>query len=432
MKLTNPVITKFTDLSDVPHSYVGSANKFTKVNASETGMEFATGGGGVPAGLDMQVQFNDSGSFGGSSAFLFDKTSNAITLGIENNVGSIGAPNATTANTYGSALFLNSGDGKGSGGGGDIHITSGNGNLTDGINAGGAVNFYSGSGGIISGDGGAMAFVAGNSVTTGNGGTFQMFGGNGALNGDGGFFNLISGNSGSGSGNGGAFTIKAGNAVANGNGGNIIIVAGNTLTGSIGNIKLENPVNNIDAIIDLSFLTTSDKTFTFQNKTGTLALTSDLSSIVLFDHYTNAGNVTTGETDLYSDTIAAGQLASNGEKLEAEYGGVFISSGTATRQVKLYFGGTVIFDSGTLTLSLSSAWTMYTVIIRVSASVIRYMISFTTEGAALSAYTSVGELTGLTLSNTNILKVTGQAAGVGAATNDIVAKLGSVEWRKAA
>lgn len=146
----------------------------------------------------------------------------------------------------------------------------------------------------------------------------------------------------------------------------------------------------------------------------------------LFDHYADQGNGTTVETDLYSDTIAAGQLANNGDKLEIEYGGIFVSSATATREVKIYFAGTAIFDTGALTLSLSSAWTAFAKIIRVSATVVRYMVSFTTEGAALAAYTAVGELTGLTLSGTTVLKITGQAAGVGAATNDIVAKLGSV------
>ena len=88
-------------------------------------------------------------------------------------------------------------------------------------------------------------------------------------------------------------------------------------------------------------------------------------------------------------------------------------------------------DSGALTLTLSSAWTVYITIIRVSSSVVRYTISMTTEGAALAAYTSVGEVTGLTLSGSNILKITGQAAGVGAATNDIVAKMGYIEYKPA-
>ncbi len=118
-----------------------------------------------------------------------------------------------------------------------------------------------------------------------------------------------------------------------------------------------------------------------------------------------------------------------GDKIEAEYGGTFVSSATATREVKAYFGGTMIFDTGTLTLSLSSAWTMYVTLIRVSSTVVRYMVSFTTEGAALAAYTAVGEVTGLTLSGTNILKITGEAAGVGATTNDIVAMMGYVEFK---
>ena len=149
-------------------------------------------------------------------------------------------------------------------------------------------------------------------------------------------------------------------------------------------------------------------------------------AIAIFDHHADAGNTGTGEDDLYGDTIAAGQLATNDDKIFAEYGGVFVSSGTATREIKAYFGGTMIFDTGTLTLSLSSAWTLYLMLIRVSSSVIRYEVSFATEGAALGAYTSAGEVTGLTLSGTNVLKLTGEAAGVGAATNDIVAKLGTV------
>lgn len=189
-----------------------------------------------------------------------------------------------------------------------------------------------------------------------------------------------------------------------------------------------------------------DLTFSWGSGSGDMLAANNLSDVasvataranlglsaVLFDHYADAANVTTGETDLYSDTLAAGRLANNGEKIEAEYGGVFVSSATATRQVKVYFGGTVILDTGALTLSLSSAWTAYVTIIRKSATVVRYMVSFATEGAALAAYTSAGEVTSLTLSNTQVVKVTGQAAGVGAASGDITAKLGSLEWKPAA
>ena len=183
---------------------------------------------------------------------------------------------------------------------------------------------------------------------------------------------------------------------------------------------------------DVKSLTTL---FYFHKHEGTpLDRTLPLTGVAktLFDHYADAGNTGTGEDDLYSDTIVGAQLNKAGDKLEAQYGGVYVSSGTATRQIKIYFGGTAIFDTGALTLSLSSAWTAYVSIIRVSATVIRYSISFTTEGAALAAYTAVGELTGLTLGSSNILKITGEAAGVGAATNDIVAKMGYVEFKPAA
>lgn len=149
---------------------------------------------------------------------------------------------------------------------------------------------------------------------------------------------------------------------------------------------------------------------------------------VIFDNYTDAGNSTTTKTDLYSYTTPASALASNGEKIQAQYGGVFVSSGTATREITVSFAGTDIFDTGTLTLSISASWVVDVTIIRVSSSVVRYMITLNTQGAALSAYTSSGELTGLTLTNTNILKITGQAAGVGAATNDIVAKAAFGKW----
>jgi hypothetical protein len=67
---------------------------------------------------------------------------------------------------------------------------------------------------------------------------------------------------------------------------------------------------------------------------------------ILFDHYVDAGNSTTTETDLYSDTLAANTFNANGDKIFAEYGGVFVSSATATRQIKIKFAGSTILDTG--------------------------------------------------------------------------------------
>ncbi len=146
----------------------------------------------------------------------------------------------------------------------------------------------------------------------------------------------------------------------------------------------------------------------------------------LFTHTSSVGNGTTVETDIVSDSIAGGTLAANGEVVSARYAGTLASSGTATRQLRAYFAGTGIFDSGALSVSVAGDWVMDVTLIRVSATVVRYAVALTLTGASLGAYANVGELTGLTLSSANVLKVTGQAGGVGAASNDIVAMLASV------
>jgi hypothetical protein len=152
----------------------------------------------------------------------------------------------------------------------------------------------------------------------------------------------------------------------------------------------------------------------------------------IFDHSTDAGNGTTVETDLYSDSVPANTFGSDNDKVTAQYGGIFVSSATATRQIKVYFAGTVILDTGALSISTSSSWSINVYLHRVSSTVVRYTVALQTAGASTAVYNATGELTGLTLSNANTLKITGQAAGVGAATNDIVAKLATVRFDPAA
>lgn len=118
---------QFIALTDVPNSYLGQAGKYPKVKATEDGLEFGTAGStsplttkgdlygfstvdaripvgtdgkvlqadssnplGVswqtpstttPAGSNTQVQFNDSGVFGGDAGFTYDKTTDIATIG---------------------------------------------------------------------------------------------------------------------------------------------------------------------------------------------------------------------------------------------------------------------------------------------------------------------------------------------------------------
>lgn len=172
--------------------------------------------------------------------------------------------------------------------------------------------------------------------------------------------------------------------------------------------------------------------FSAGTKRVAVADVADVRKLEKFDNFADAGNSGTTETDLYSNTLTANRLEVNGDKINSYCGGIFVGSATATRQVKVYFGGTAILDTGALSVSSASSWTCYIDIIRVNSTTVRYMVTLSTQGATPTVYTSVGELTGLTLSNTQILKITGTAAGTGAASNDIVAKLGSVSFHPAA
>lgn len=231
-----------------------------------------------------------------------------------------------------------------------------------------------------------------------------------------------------------------------------------------GSIRFLKDTNEIYAIWDLSLILTSNKTFTLQNKTGILAMTDDnisqftndtgflasgdnvseltndagyitfdeQSVQMLFDYFTNT-TVGGAEADIYTDTIAAGQLATNGEKLIAEYSGNFVTVGTELTQLKVYFAGTAIWDStGIAPATGTSSWRVFVEIIRVSATVVRCTVSLNTTGASGFVYCTYTELTGLTLSGTNILKITGTSSGVDSGSGDIIGRMGYVQWKKSA
>ncbi len=101
--------------------------------------------------------------------------------------------------------------------------------------------------------------------------------------------------------------------------------------------------------------------------------------------------------------------------------------------MKAYFGGTLIFDTGALGIGVGTvSWDLYVTIIRVSASVVRCSAALNTSFASLNAYAQYTEVTGLTLVNTQVVKITGTAAGISGASNQITAKEGFLEFKPAA
>lgn len=152
----------------------------------------------------------------------------------------------------------------------------------------------------------------------------------------------------------------------------------------------------------------------------------------LFDQYADV-SVGGAETDIYTNTIAANTFNANGDKISAVYGGNFVTVGTELTELKAYFAGTNIWDStGVAPTSGTTSWRISVELIRVSSTVVRYTVSLTTTSGTTYAYVSVGELTALTLSGTNILKITGISSGVGSGVGDIVGKMAFVEFKPAA
>ena len=152
----------------------------------------------------------------------------------------------------------------------------------------------------------------------------------------------------------------------------------------------------------------------------------------LFDFF---ADVTVGgaEADIFSATLAANTFNGNGDKVVASYGGNFVTGGTELTDLLVKFAGTTIWDStGLAPATGTTSWRVNAELIRVSSTVIRYTVSLNTTGASGYVYCTVGELTGLTLSGTNILLLRGSSSGVGSGSGDIVGKMGSIDFRPAA
>ena len=244
MKVTQPGVSKFTELSDVPHSYVGASLKNLSVNAGETGIEFTTGGGGggSPGGSNTQIQFNDAGSFGGSADFTWDKTGNVMSV-----------PANALITSAGKLTISSGGDGN------DFWLLG-----ADATSPGSR--------------GGHFRFDGGLGLTTGQGGNVDFDAGDGGVDGDGGHVLIAAGNGGINSGSGGDVQFAAGTAAGgNNNGGNILFTPGQKSGAGIdGTFGIQDPVSGFFATLLTSSISTSNKTYTFPDSSGTFALVSDL------------------------------------------------------------------------------------------------------------------------------------------------------------
>jgi len=149
----------------------------------------------------------------------------------------------------------------------------------------------------------------------------------------------------------------------------------------------------------------------------------------IFNSFADAGNTTTSETDLVSNITVASALGTNGDKFEALYAGITVAHASDTRRFRVYFGGTLIFDSTAIATVAAANWEIRAIVIRESSTVVRCSVSMVDLNNLAFAKCNYTRITGLTLSGTNILKITGTSSN---ATNDIVLKFSNVNWKSAA
>jgi len=139
-------------------------------------------------------------------------------------------------------------------------------------------------------------------------------------------------------------------------------------------------------------------------------LVSSRGSIPLFDEYSDVATSGLGEDDLYSYTLPADFLTTDGGKIKLRYSGYVDSSGTANYRHKFYFDGQEIYSSGYLG-SAPYNWLFDLEVVRVSNTVVRINGFF--YSPSLVEPINSGDITGVDFTAPTIIKITGESDDAG-------------------
>jgi len=207
-----------------------------------------TGGAGIPGGDDTQIQFNDGGSFGGDANFTWDKTTSILSLG---NIGTglfakldtsfiTGVDKTFTFPNQSGVIALVS----------DIPTNFANQALSNLTVT--AINTD-----LTFADGNPRALVIATQTSPDT---------------DGNDLEIRPGN-GDGTGKGGLLIVHGGTGGATGDGGDLRLSGGTAGAGGVqGKVSIYDSTSGFHAYLNTALLSTSDKTFTFPNASGTFML----------------------------------------------------------------------------------------------------------------------------------------------------------------
>lgn len=147
----------------------------------------------------------------------------------------------------------------------------------------------------------------------------------------------------------------------------------------------------------------------------------------IYSTVTTVGNVGTGEDDLIAVTLPANLLNTNHDAVDFVVS-LALSGTTGTRQVRTYFAGTLAYDSRAVTMAVTTTHAVVVMrVVRESSTVVRCHTAcdhtiFTLDAAGYA------RITGLDLTTTNVIKITGETAGGAPATDDVQATAGRIEF----
>jgi len=227
----------------------------------------------------------------------------------------------------------------------------------------------------------------------------------------------------------GAFFALEGNEVAS-IGGSILFGAGDVSSGKISFFT----GNYLERLV---ILATGNMGVRSPAPASVLSIKGSISTKILSvggkdkEFYLDSGNlIATGETDLYVRTFEASLFGANGDTAYFSFTSEIVGAGVPTKRLRLYFAGTNVYDSTALAFAAGDVVRLKGEIIRVSANVIRIVVESQLNTAVAITKTAYTEVAGLTLSATNIFKLTGESAGVGSNNNDIVAKMGFIRFEE--
>lgn len=170
----------------------------------------------------------------------------------------------------------------------------------------------------------------------------------------------------------------------------------------------------------------SNNILAIPNGTGldTFALLADVRSgpvVPLKQFFTTQGNVSTTETDLFTYTMPANTMTTDGDNLEIEFAGEYLSAGATIKFSTWFDGNQTQADQ----FNIVSDWRVYIKVIRVSETSYRMTIQEGSTQFGTTVNNNIDVATDFT--NAIIIKLT----GIGTATDQVKGYLGAIKLIKA-